>query len=216
MRRALRVMAPRAAGRHTVGMSRGRQEFLAHSRDEMLWGFVATIVLTSLMRVAQAAGVTRMDLPLMLGTMFTPDRDRASVYGSIAHALNGWMLGGIYVVAFHSLRRSSLLLGAVMGLVHGLFVLIVALPLMPGAHPRMASSFQGPQPTNALEPPGFMALNYGRRTPIVTLIAHVIYGAIIGHFYEVDQRRRRGIGGKLLRDGVNPGADLAAVRSRDR
>jgi hypothetical protein len=30
-----------------------------------------------------------------------------------------------------------------------------------------------------------MALNYGRRTPIVAILAHVVYGAIIGHFYEL-------------------------------
>jgi hypothetical protein len=30
-----------------------------------------------------------------------------------------------------------------------------------------------------------MALNYGRRTPAVTLVAHVIYGAILGLFYKV-------------------------------
>jgi hypothetical protein len=33
-----------------------------------------------------------------------------------------------------------------------------------------------------LEPPGFLMLNYGRRTPFVTLIAHIAYGAIVGGF----------------------------------
>ena len=104
----------------------------------------------------------------MIGTMFTPQRDRAKVVGSLVHALNGWLLGSIYVFAFHSLRRSSWLIGGVIGFVHGLFVLVTVLPLLPGVHPRMASDFTGPQPTSGLEPPGFMALNYGRRTPIVT------------------------------------------------
>lgn len=31
-----------------------------------------------------------------------------------------------------------------------------------------------------LEPPGCMLLNYGRATPVVTVLAHVAYGAIIG------------------------------------
>jgi hypothetical protein len=89
------------------------------------------------------------------------------------------------------------------------------LPLLPGAHPRMASDFTGPQPTSALEPPGFMALNYGRRTPIVTLLAHMVYGAIRGHFYEVG-RSGPVEGRKLL--GQRPGSpvrDLAALGSRD-
>lgn len=198
-------------------MDRKKRGFLAHWRDEMLWGFVATVVLTMTLRLAQAGGITRIDLPLMLGTMATPDRDRAKIYGTLIHMFNGWMLGGIYVLAFHSLRRASLFLGAAMGLVHGLFVLVVALPLLPGAHPRMASDFTGPQPTNGLEPPGFMAINYGRRTPIVTLIAHMIYGAIIGHFYEVGRRRESaGLKDALLRGRAAPMRDLAALGARDR
>mgnify|MGYP001367797883 CR=1 FL=1 len=50
---------------------------------------------------------------------------------------------------------------------------------------RMATDARGPEPTRELEPPGFMALNYGRRTPLVTLLAHVIFGAILGMFYRV-------------------------------
>jgi len=152
----------------------------------------------------------------MLGTLLTPDRDRAKVYGAGVHALNGWMLGAIYVAAFHSLRRASLVIGAIVGLVHGLFVLIVALPLLPGAHSRMASTYTGPHPTNALEPPGFMALNYGRTTPIVTLLAHMVYGAIIGHFYELQPPADRGLARRLTRGGIHPGADTAALRRADR
>jgi hypothetical protein len=156
-----------------------------HARDEAIWSFAATLLLTLTMRMSQTTGYTRMDIPLMLGTMMTPDRDRARVAGFLAHMANGLLFGVLYVAAFHSWRRANAFVGAVVGLVHGLFVLIVALPLLPGMHPRMASNFTGPEPTTQLEPPGFMALNYGRRTPLVTLVAHVIYGAILGHFYRV-------------------------------
>lgn len=47
----------------------------------LLWGFVATIVLTTLMSASQGFGFTRMSLPYMLGTMFTPSRDRAKLIG---------------------------------------------------------------------------------------------------------------------------------------
>ena len=36
--------------------------------------------------------------------------------------------------------------------------------------------------TNVLEPPGFMLLNYGRATPVVTTVGHIAYGAIVGGF----------------------------------
>jgi hypothetical protein len=146
--------------------------------------FAATAVLTSMIRIAQAVGYTRMDLPLMLGTVMTPDRDRAKVYGFLVHIANGWLFSAVYVAAFQSLRRSGVMLGALIGLLHGVFVLVTVIPLLPGAHGRMASDFTGPQPTTRLEPPGFMAVNYGRRTPIVTLFAHVVYGALLGCFYK--------------------------------
>ena len=49
----------------------------------LVGGVVGTIVLTSGLRVAQELGVTRMDIPLLLGTIFTDRRDRASVIGYV-------------------------------------------------------------------------------------------------------------------------------------
>ena len=43
----------------------------------LLWGFVATIVLTTVSALSQGLGLTRMNIPYILGTAFTPDRDRA-------------------------------------------------------------------------------------------------------------------------------------------
>jgi hypothetical protein len=154
-------------------------------RSSGLWGFVGTVVLTGLMSASQRLGLTRMSLPFMLGTMFTPNRDRAQVAGFFVHLLNGWWLALIYAAAFQSWRRATWWLGAVIGLVHGLFVLTTIMPLLPGVHPRMASERQGPTPTRQLEPPGFMGLNYGGRTPVTVLIAHVIYGGILGAFYRL-------------------------------
>jgi hypothetical protein len=68
---------------------------------------------------------------------------------------------------------------------HALFVLVILMPLLPGLHPRMASELRGPQPTRELEPPGFMALHYGRWTPVVILFAHIVYGVIVGAFYQL-------------------------------
>jgi hypothetical protein len=49
----------------------------------------------------------------------------------------------------------------------------------------MASEQRGPEPTRELEPPGFMALNYGRQTPLITILAHLVYGGILGAFYQL-------------------------------
>lgn len=148
-----------------------------------VWGFAGTVVLTALMAGSQGLGMTRMNIPFLLGTMFTPDRDRAKLVGVILHLINGWLFSLIYVAAFHAVGRPSLVFGMVIGAVHAAFVLAVGMPLMPAIHPRMASEQQGPTAVRQLEPPGFLGLHYGVQTPISVFVAHVVFGAILGGFY---------------------------------
>jgi hypothetical protein len=150
-----------------------------------LWGFVATLALTTLMEGSQGLRLSRMSLPFMLGTMFTADRDRAPIAGFLTHLLIGWAFALLYALIFEELGRATWWLGAALGLAHGLVVLLVFMPMLPGLHPRMASNDQGPEPTRGLEPPGFLALNYGRRTPAIAILAHVVYGLILGGFYRL-------------------------------
>ena len=39
--------------------------------------------------------------------------------------------------------------------------------------------------TRQLEPPGFLALNYGARTPVSVVVAHLVFGIVLGAFYVV-------------------------------
>ena len=149
----------------------------------LLWGFVATIVLTTLMSASQGFGFTRMNLPYMLGTMFTPSRERAKLIGFFLHLVNGWLFSLMYVAAFHLWGEATWWRGGLTGLVHASFVLTAGMRLMPGLHPRMASEQQGPTLMRQLEPPGFLALNYGYETPVSVVIAHVVFGIILGGFY---------------------------------
>lgn len=154
-------------------------------RGTALWGFVGTVVLTGFMAGSQALGLTRMNLPFMLGTMTTPNRDRAKVAGFFMHLINGWLFAALYAAAFQSWRRSTWWLGAGVGLVHSLFVLLAGMPFLPSFHPRMATEQQGPTPTRHLEPPGYLALNYGKQTPFSIVLAHLAYGGILGAFYRL-------------------------------
>ena len=105
----------------------------------LLWGFVATIVLTTIMSASQGLHLTRMNLPYMLGTMFTPSRDRAKLLGFSIHVVNGWLFSLLYVAAFEAWGRATWWLGAAVGLVHVAFVLTAGMRILPGLHPRMAS-----------------------------------------------------------------------------
>lgn len=149
----------------------------------LLWGFVGTVVLTTIMAGSQGMRLTRMNIPFMLGTMFTPSRDRAKLVGFLVHLLNGWAFSLVYVAAFHAVGRATWWLGLGIGFVHASFVLTAGMQFLPGLHPRMASEHHGPTVVRQLEPPGFLALNYGVRTPVSVLIAHLAFGWILGAGY---------------------------------
>jgi hypothetical protein len=146
-------------------------------------GFVGTLVLTTVLRAASEFGLTRIDLPFLLGTVFTGDRLRAKALGYVLHFMFGFTFALGYFAIFWAIGRSGWVLGAALGLLHGLFAgtALVNL-LLPIVHPRMGSPFSAAGQTTLLEPPGFMMSNYGRRTPIATLVSHVAYGAFVGGF----------------------------------
>lgn len=149
----------------------------------LIWGAASTVVLTTLMTGSQMLGLSRMNIPYLLGTMFTPHRDRAKIYGVLFHLFNGLVFSLLYVAAFHSVRLFTWWFGAALGLLHGAFVLLVTIPNLPGIHPRMASELRGPTVVQQLEPPGFLARNYGVGTPAATMVAHVAFGAVLGGMY---------------------------------
>ncbi|MGE0140520.1 MAG: hypothetical protein AB7R77_22115 [Ilumatobacteraceae bacterium] len=134
------------------------------------------------MILAQLSGRTRLDLPLMLGTITTEDPDRTRVAGFAIHLAIGQVFALFYAAGFAQLNRADWWLGALFGLAHAGVALTVLVPLLPGVHPRMASERAGPASTAVLEPPGLFSRNYGTATPVVALGAHVIYGAVLGLF----------------------------------
>ena len=146
-----------------------------------VFGLFATGLLTAVMMACQLAGLTRMDLPLMLGTLFLRDPDRARVAGFFIHLANGQVFAFFYAATFALLDRSGLVLGAALGALHATVALTLLIPLLPGVHPHMASERSGPESVGAvLEPPGLFGRNYGRQTALVTVLAHLAYGALLG------------------------------------
>ncbi|MBW3667085.1 MAG: hypothetical protein KY394_05765 [Actinobacteria bacterium] len=149
-----------------------------------IFGPVATVLLTAAMVGAQLAGLTRLDIPLMLGTFFTGDPDRGRFIGFILHLISGQFFALFYGLAFAGLGRSEWWLGALFGVAHSAVAGAVLVPMLTTIHPRMATERAGPTTTTILEPPGLMALNYGWSTPLVAMAAHAGYGAILGVFLQ--------------------------------
>jgi hypothetical protein len=152
-------------------------------------GFVGTLVLTTALRAANELGLTRIDLPFLLGTAVTRDRARAKALGYSMHLAAGEVFALVYYALFTAIDTSGWLLGAVFGLLHGIVsATALANILLPLVHPRMGSALSAADSSPLLEPPGFLMLNYGRGTPIATLLAHIAYGAIVGGFVAIAGR----------------------------
>jgi hypothetical protein len=146
-------------------------------------GFAGTLVLTTALRAANELNLTRMDLPFLLGTAFSTDRTHAKALGYFLHFVTGLVFALVYYAIFLAIGQSGWWLGAIFGLAHGLFsgtaLVNVLLPLV---HPRMGTPSTAAPSVALLEPPGFMMLNYGSQTPLVSLIAHIGYGTVVGGF----------------------------------
>jgi hypothetical protein len=146
-------------------------------------GAIGTVILTSGLRVSQELGLTRMDLPLLLGTIFADDRRKASVIGYALHFANGLLFSLAYAGVFAAVGRAGWDLGLGLGAVHALFAggALVTI-LLPAIHPRMGTPWTDAEETPLLEAPGFLLHNYGRSTAAVTFVLHLAYGTIVGAF----------------------------------
>jgi len=157
---------------------------MTHTGNEiiiiLIWGFAATAALSGVMFAAQRLGYSRLSLPFLIGTLFSGERSSANAAGLLVYLLGGWLFSFVYYFVFSSIGRTGWWLGALLGAAHGFVLLVMLLPLLPHLHPRMASEYEGPGGRRTLQPPGFLALNYGYRTPLTTILAHAIYGAILG------------------------------------
>ncbi len=149
----------------------------------LVGGFVGTLVLTTILRAASEFRLTRVDLPFLLGTMVTPDRKRAKALGYVMHFFFGLSFALGYLAIFTVLGRAGWLLGGLLGVLHAAFSgTALVNVLLPVVHPRMGDPTTAADRVALLEAPGFLMTNYGLATPVVMLVAHIAYGAIVGGF----------------------------------
>jgi len=93
----------------------------------------------------------------------------------------GFTFALIYFALFSAIGHAGWGLGALFGLVHGVFTATaLANIVLPSVHPRMGTSFTAAGSAPLIEPPGFLLRNYGPSTSVVNLIAHIGYGTLVG------------------------------------
>ncbi len=147
---------------------------------------VATLVMTALMWMAASMGMTRMDMSLMLGSMFRRDTDAARRIGLPIHFLNGLAFGLVYALVWWALDpepSSAWWIGLIFGAVHGM-VAIVMMPVMSTVHPRVRESAtgagEGAAGEVALPRFGFGGTGFGSMTPVGILMGHLVFGLVWG------------------------------------
>lgn len=153
-------------------------------------GAAGGLVMTVLMTMMRKAGATRMDMELLQGTMFTGDKSKARAIGLFTHVvmMSGLVLGSLYGLVFALFGTEpgdAWWIGAVLGLVHGLIAGLV-IAMVPAIHPRIDSGgARGDRDRGEvrLDPPGIYGKNYGAMTPPGVIMAHVIYGLVVGLVY---------------------------------
>jgi hypothetical protein len=144
-------------------------------------GFLGTLAMATIIKAASELGVTRMDLALLLGTVISEKRRKARAIGYVFYFVLGIAFAEAYGGFFAIIGRASWQLGALLGALHAIFTATVLVAvLLPVVHPRMATSDTAANEITLIEPPGFLMLNYGRGTFLVTLAAHIVYGALVG------------------------------------
>ena len=126
----------------------------------MIAGVVATVVLSAMMVMKSMMGVMpELDIIHMLAGMI----GASTIVGWIMH----FMVGVGYGIAFSQINgmlpsNNIMVKGIIIGIL-GWFMMMVALMPMMGA--------------------GMFAINMGMMAPVMTLVLHVIFGAVLGFAY---------------------------------
>ena len=134
---------------------------LAQVGRGLLAGFVATIVLSILMLMKNAMGLMpNLDIIAMLSTMM----NSSAAMAWVAHFMIGTVVwGGLFALVGRALPGGTYLLkGIVLGIGAWLLMMIMIMP-MAGA--------------------GVFGLRLGMAAPVMTLVLHIIFGAVLGATY---------------------------------
>jgi hypothetical protein len=150
----------------------------------LVWGTIATLAMTVILEGARRLHVSRMSLPFIFGAFLTGNPNRMSAIGFLAYLAGGLLFAVLYAWFFEAVGRATVWLGLAAGALHGVWLLVVFLPILGEIHPRMATARTGPTALKRLEAPGIAGIHYGLNTPLVTLAGQLVYGGLLGFGYD--------------------------------
>ena len=138
---------------------------MTNLKNGFLAGFVATAVLSAMMVAKGMMGVMpELDVVAMLGMMM----GAPAIIGWLAHFMIGTLAwGGGFAVLYGVIPGGSALIkGIVFGVAAWLAMMIMVMP-MAGA--------------------GLFGMNFGVMAPMMTLVLHIVFGAVLGGVYGARQ-----------------------------
>jgi len=136
-------------------------------------GLAGTGVLTLMLGLGPAIGGPPINLPLWDGTVFTLNLTWAVAVGYLVHFTIGVVLAFVYVeLIMPRLMGEAWLKGALFGALVWALLMIVGLPLFDVLDPLVSDGL--------MAAPGLFALGLGVSAPIMLLVAHLLYGAVVG------------------------------------
>ncbi|MBW3669185.1 MAG: hypothetical protein KY443_08230 [Actinobacteria bacterium] len=120
-------------------------------------GFAGTVVMTALMQMSAAAGLTGMPpMPLVMGSMVSGDRSTATGIGTAIHLMMGTVLFGLaYAAAFTAV----------------------------GGSVDAATVAADDRGELRLSAPGVLGKDWGGMTPVGMLMGHAAYGSVLALVY---------------------------------
>ncbi|MEX2639972.1 MAG: hypothetical protein WD266_04765 [Balneolales bacterium] len=143
----------------------------------IVWGVVATFAFTLFSMMGKSMGMTRMDLLDLLGSMMVrPDSTASRSIGAVIHHMNGALLA---IAWAYTVDMAGWPANWFTGLLWGMVLWLLALMMMSTIgviHPAIRRGEQAD--------PGPGATNFGRMTPLGSLMGHAVYGIILGLLYQ--------------------------------
>ncbi len=120
----------------------------------------------------------KMDLLKMLGTMLMPVSGMTYGVGLVIHAMMSIIFASVHAAFFLwlDIDSSLALWGLLFGAVHWVMVGIAFGMIKSSTHRGIRDG--------AVQAPGFFGLNMGMTTAMGILMVHLIYGVLVGTFYE--------------------------------
>jgi hypothetical protein len=168
-----------------------------NAENAVLAGLAAGVAMVAMLYMATwtLPRQMKMNLLLLVGTMFAPVGAAAYGLGLMVHLMMSGAFGLVHGALLESAGVTSPGAGAGYGVVFGLVHALaagVALGMMPMVHPRLQSRGAlapalagGPSRPDEelLDAPGLFGLNYPLMTTMGFFALHIVFGVIVGVLY---------------------------------